>query len=172
MLPGRLESKRQQGYSIAELPAGLILLFIGIFIPLMILASISYRVSLLYFATRDSCIRAAKAPTFTAAQLKAQTTLARDIAAFSELAGSETIQIMTKPLSGGSATFSSVRLPPNSVDTNNNIYFIKETVNGTVAPLVTMKPSYFGSSIPGLTASFNVQMTFEAYVENPNGLTQ
>ncbi|HEY9786733.1 MAG TPA: hypothetical protein V6D17_15125 [Candidatus Obscuribacterales bacterium] len=171
MTTGRKKANRRRGYQLAEVPAGLILLILGIFIPLLIISSITYRVSLLWFATRDSCLKAAKAPTFTEANNRAQTNFNRNIAGFPGISGTATIQIMIKPLSGGPPTFSSTALPASSIDTNNNIYFIRETANGTLNPLVQMS-SYFGKSIPGLTGPFNVQTRFEALVESPNGLSQ
>lgn len=171
MTPQKHTCHRGRGYSLAEMPAGLILLFIGLFIPFVIMISITYRVSILWFATRDSCIKAAKAATFTDAQSRALSNFARNIAGFPYISGTPTVEIMSKPVAGGPPVFSSTKLAVGSVNTSDNLYFIRETVNGTISPLVTMG-SYFGTQIPGLTGPLNVTTRCEGYVENPNGLTE
>ncbi len=172
----RLQSQRRKngltGNSIAELPAGMIFLFIGIAIPLLILSSISYRAVLLYFACRDSCIRAAKAPTYSEAQTRALTSFNRSVAGFTEISGTQQIRIVIKPLNGSAASVVSGPLPRNSINTSTNIYLIRELVNGTVAPLIAMGGGYFGMNIPGLTSTFNLALRYDALVENPDGLTE
>lgn len=160
------------GNSLAELPAGMIFLLVGIAIPLLILSSISYRALLLYFACRDSCVRASKAPTFSEAQTRATASFTRSIAAFTEISGTQTIRIVIKPLSGASATVVNGPLPAGTVNTTNNIYLIRELVNGTVSPLIAMRSGYFGMNIPGLTSTFNLAMRYDSLVENPDGLTE
>lgn len=166
------ERKKRKGYSIAELPAGMIFLFVGVAIPLLVLSSITYRALFLYFACRDSCIRAAKAPTFSEAQTRASTSFARSIAGFHEISGTQFLRVVVKPLSGGAAGVVTGPLAAGSVNTTNNVYFIRQRVNGTVAPLVAMNGKYFGLNIPGLTASFNLSLRYDALVENPDGLTE
>ncbi len=172
----RLQSPRRKkglsGNSIAELPAGMIFLFVGIAVPMLILSSISYRAVLLYFACRDSCIRAAKAPTFSEAQTRATTSFNRSIAGFHEISGTQQIRIVIKPLTGTGSSVVNGPLPSNSVNTSNNVYLIRELVNGTVSPLIAMGGGYFGMNIPGLTSTFNVAMRYDALVENPDGLTE
>lgn len=172
----RPQSPRQKnglsGNSIAELPAGMIFLFVGIAVPLLILSSISYRAVLLYFACRDSCIRAAKAPTFSEARTRATASFNRSIAGFTEISGTQQIRIVIKPLTGTGSSVVSGPLPSNSINTSNNIYLIREFVNGTVSPLIAMKGGYFGLNIPGLTSTFNIALRYDALVENPDGLTE
>jgi hypothetical protein len=166
------DRKRRNGYSIAELPAGMIFLFVGVAIPLIVLSSITYRGLFLYFATRDSCIRAAKAPTYSEAQTRASASFTRSVAGFTEISGTQTLRIVIKPLAGGPSTVRTGPLALGSVNTSNNVYFIRELVNGTVAPLLGMNGKYFGLNIPGLTSSFNLSLRYDALVENPDGLTE
>lgn len=166
------DRKGRKGYSIAELPAGMIFLFVGVAIPLLVLSSITYRALFLYFACRDSCIRAAKAPTFTEAQTRASASFTRSVAGFNEISGTQNLRIVIKPLSGGALSVVTGPLAAGSVNTTNNVYFIRELVNGTVAPLVSMNGKYLGLNIPGLTASFNLSLRYDALVENPDGLTE
>lgn len=175
MIP-RLGCKRRKngltGNSLAELPAGMIFLFVGIAIPLLILSSISYRALLLYFACRDSCVRASKAPTYSEAQTRATNFFNRNISGFTEISGTQTIRIVIKPLSGASATVVNGPLAAGTVNTTNNIYLIRELVNGTVSPLFAMRGRYFGLNIPGLTSTFNLALRYDSLVENPDGLTE
>lgn len=173
MLQGRIFSLRKRGYSMAELPAGLLLLVVGILIPMIVLASISYRISILWFATRDAALRAAKAQTFTQGQTNANARFATNVAAFSEISGTLQVRVMRKNLNNNSIR-QVLNGPINQgqLDTTNFIYFIRTDCNGDVAPLVAQTGKYFGLSIPGLTSRMNVRFFYEAYVENPNGLTQ
>ncbi len=150
----------------------MIFLFVGIAIPLLIMSSISYRAVLLYFACRDSCIRAAKAPTFSEAQTRATTFFNRNIAGFTEITGTQQIRIVIKPLNGSATTVTTGPLAANSINTSNNIYLIRQLVDGTVAPLIAMGGGYFGMNIPGLTSRFGLALRYDALVENPDGLTE
>ncbi len=163
--------KGRTGYSLAELPAGMIFLFVGVAIPLICLASVTYRASLLYFACRNSCIKAAKAPTWTEAVSRAATTFNQSVSAFTEISGTHQIRILIKPVSGATPSTVSGPLARNSISTSNNLYFIRETVNGTVSPLFGMG-SYLGLQIPGLTSAFRLRLRYDALVENADGLTE
>lgn len=166
-----LHRKGHQGYSLAELPAGMIFLFVGVAIPLIILASVTYRATLLYFACRDSCIRAAKAPTWSEGVTRGTNAFNKTVSSFTEISGTPQIRILIKPINGSASSTVLGPLARNSIDTTNNLYFITESVNGTVSPLIAMG-SYFGLEIPGLTAPFGLRLRFEALVENTDGLTE
>lgn len=150
----------------------MIFLFIGIILPLICLVSISYRGLLFYFATRDSCVKASKASSFTDAQARANAAFTRAMAGFSEISGTQSIQIVIKPLAGGNPVLRSAPLPQNSIDTNTQMYLIRETSVGRLNPLIAMTGGYMGLQIPGLTTGFPIRMKYESYVENPNGLTE
>lgn len=139
---------------------------------MIVLSSITYRAMLLYFATRDSCIRAAKAPTFTDARARATLYFNRAVAGFSEISGTQNIVILIKPIPTGAPTQRSTPVPTGQINTTSNLYFIRETVTGRISPLVAMTGGFFGLSIPGLTTAFPINMRYDALVENPNGLTE
>src|SRR5271155_4426034 len=104
------KTRKSRGYSLAEMPAGLMLLFIGIAFPMIILASIAYRSFLVFFATRDCCMKAAKQSTFTNAQATATAVFNTDMAAWNGISGTEQTNIVTKPLGGGANTISGAPL--------------------------------------------------------------
>lgn len=175
MRPGsNCRSKRlgYAGYSLAELPAGMIFLFVGLVIPMIVLCSITYRASIFYFAVRDSCIRAAKAPTFSEARTRANASFTRAVAAFSEISGTQQIRIVVKPLNGDPATIVDGPIPRARLNANDNLYLIRETATGTVAPLVAMNGGFFGMSIPGLTGTYPLTLRYDALVENTDGLSE
>lgn len=156
----------------AEMPAGMILLFIGLGIPLIIMASVAYRAVLLHFGTRDCAIKGARQNTFTKAQTTATTTFSRDINAFTGISGTENLVVVVKPLAGGPSTAQAGPLPANSVDKSKFLYFLRATATGQVEPLTWCKNGWMGMNVPGLTGPFPLTITSEAYVENPDGLTQ
>ena len=158
------------GNTIAELPAVMFLLFIGLAIPMMCYASSLYRTVFFYFAVRDACNRAAKASTFTLAQTTASTIFASDVLAWHHVSGTQSIKIMIKPIPSGAPTFSSTALAPGTVNTNSNMYFIRETAAGSISPLFG-PGQWLGLNIPGFTGPMPLNIIVDAYVENPNGLT-
>jgi hypothetical protein len=161
--------RKQKGSLLAEYPAVLWMLLFGIALPMILLASIGYRGLLFYFAVRDSCYKAAKAASFSSAQTIDATAFNTEVAAWHGIGGTETIFIVTKPLNGNAPSVSSTFLPAGSVNTNTNIYFIREIGNGTIQPLVSAG-SLLGLNIPGLSGPFPLQIKYDTYVENPSGL--
>ena len=151
------------------MPAGLWFLFVGFALPMICLASMLLRASFFYFAVRDTCYKAAKSQSFTQAQTNANAAWTADVAAWTGLSGTQTTQIVVQSLSTNNQTTSTV--PLATVDTQNNLYFIKIIGTGTISPLVAMTAPPFGLNIPGLTAPYNLTMIDQKYAENPNGLT-
>jgi len=150
------------------------LVFFGLLVPLIGLATFGYRVAMIYFAVRDTCYKAAKSSTFTNAGLNAASVWTSDTSAwFGISAGStEQIFIVTQPIAGGAETVQAVKLaaPPN---TQVNMYFIRLIANCQIAPFFPLNGwTYQGLNIPGLTTSFPVTMKYQYYVENTSGLTQ
>lgn len=157
----------------AELPAALWFILIAMLFPLLIMTSMGYRASILYFAGDSACKKASKAPSFTEAGLRADTALKANLASFSGLSGvAPKLFIIVKPLSGGSATKFAGKLAEGTVDTSKNIYFIMMQVDGDIDPLVRFDKLWMGMAIPGLTQPYSLRINHESYVENPNGLTE
>jgi len=169
----RRHSRSAFGSSIAEMPVVLWAIFIGLLFPLAIMASMGYRASIVYFATDAACRKASKAPSFTEAQTRAATTMTTDLASFSGISNVvPALSIKVKALSSGSYTTSTTVLPPGSVNTSQNIYFVILGVDADIDPLVHFAGGFMGLNIPGLTGPHTLHFTSQAYVENPNGLTE
>ena len=154
----------------AEYPAVLWMLFFGIAIPMILLAGFAYRGLLFYFAVRDSCYKAAKAPSFSAAQNTATTTFNTEVAAWHGISGTEAVDVGVKALTSGTLTYLPGPLAPGSVNTSANIYFIREIGTGSIQPLISTGP-FLGMNVPGLSGPFPLTVKYETYVENPQGLT-
>ncbi|CAN5213425.1 hypothetical protein BH11CYA1_BH11CYA1_35680 [soil metagenome] len=169
----RRHSRSAFGSSIAEMPVALWAIFIGLLFPLAILTSMGYRASIVYFATDAACRKASKAPSFTEAQTRATTTLTTDLASFSGISNVvPTLTIKIKSLGSTTESTSTTVLPPGSVNTSQNIYFVILGVDADIDPIVHFNNGFMGMSVPGLTGPYTLHMAAQAYVENPNGLTE
>jgi hypothetical protein len=169
----RTSYRSRSAYSMAELPVALWFILIGMLFPLLIMTSMGYRASILYFAGDSACKKAAKAPSFTEAGVRANAALKANLASFSGLSKvTPTLFIIVKPLSGGSAAKFSGKLAEGTVDTSKNIYFLLMQVDADIDPIVRFDKQWMGMAIPGLTDSYSLRINHESYVENPNGLTE
>lgn len=152
----------------------LYIFLIGMLFPLIGLITLSYRASVFYFAIRDSTYQAAKQQSFTEAKAKATQILTEDASKFTGikvLSGFPETVIVVRPLSGSTQTESKTKLAANSVNTNNNVYFIRTYTKAELAPFVNM--GYGGSgfiNIPGLTQALPLNFSYQVYAENPPGL--
>ncbi len=162
----------------AELPAVLYLLFIGLVIPMVAMAVFSYRVSLAFFAARNAASQAARSPTFTAAQTAATTAWNTDTAAWNGITPvTENLYIVTHQIADagaggttdGSESVSSTKLAQGTVNVAQNVYFYRTVCVATIAPWFSGK--WFGLKIPILTAPYSLTMNYEEVVENTAGLT-
>lgn len=163
--------ERTHGSALADAPGTIWALFIVLAFPAMCYASLFYRATFVYFATRDACYYAAKSATFTLAQGQANTRFTNDMATFNGISGTYTLYIVAQPIAGGSPTFFTSPLSQNQLDTTNNVYFMKVVTASTIQPLFSMGPSWLGMSIPGLTGPYNLTVVSQFYAENPSGLT-
>lgn len=159
------------GSLLAEMPAGLYLLFVGIALPMLVLASMFTRTFLLYQATIDSCKRAARASSYTDANTKATDVFNQNAAAWNGVSGTPTFSVLVKPLNGNPTQVKTAPLPAGSVKISENVYLARVVVNGQVEPLVPVGYTWQGMSIPGLTAAYPLTLNYVSYFENPSGLT-
>jgi hypothetical protein len=169
-----LRSRKQRstnGSLLAEMPAGLYLLFVGIALPMLVLATMFTRTFLLYQATIDSCKRSARAASFTEASIKASSVFATSSAAWSGLSGTPTFSVLVKPLNGGATQVKTSPLPAGSIKISENVYLARVVVQGQVEPLFPVGNSWQGMSIPGLTSAYPLDLNYVSYFENPSGLT-
>jgi|GEM_PF-517880 len=165
--------RRSAGTALAELPVVLLLLFVFLLLPLLIFVSLGYRGSFLYFAADAANKRAAKAPTYTEATIRAASALTTNLNGFTGISTtSPVIAVLEKPLSGGAPVIHTSKLAPGSVDTSKNIYFVMSRVEADLAPLVQFNGGFMGMNIPGLTGPFHLSVNTESYAENPSGLTE
>jgi len=168
----RSKSKRStSGSLLAEMPAGLYLLFVGIALPMLVMASMFTRTFLLYQATIDSCTKSARAASYTEAQAKATSVFNDNAAAWSGVSGTPTFAILVKPLNGGATQVKTAPLPDGSVQISQNVYLARVVVQGQVEPLVPIGNTWQGMSIPGLTKAYPLELNYVSYFENPSGLT-
>jgi hypothetical protein len=156
-----------RGQAIAESGPVLWALLIGLMFPALCLASLFYRCVFVYFATRDSCYKAAKSSTFSNGQTNATTAFNNAMAAFNGISGTEQLFIIEQPLAGGAYnTYSSA----HTANTTLYVYFLQAQTTATIQPLFSMGPSWLGISVPGLTGPYNITVVCKFYVENPQGL--
>lgn len=164
--------RKRRGYALIEMPVALWLLFIALFFPLAIIASLGYRATLCSYGVEQACRKAAKAPTFTDAQTRGTKALNDFVAGFSGISiAANTVGILQKPLGGGAPKYFSAKLAPGSVDTSKDIFFLVLDVDTDLDPLVRFG-SWMGMSVPGLTGPYRIRVRQQAYVENPTGLTE
>lgn len=167
----RTGSRSQKGSLLAEMPAGLYLLFIGIALPMLVMASMFTRSFLLYQATIDSCRKAARSPSFSEARTNATSEFNTNAAAWNGISGTPTFSVMVKPLSGAVTQVHTNPLPNGSVQISQNVYLARVVVEGQVEPLVRIGHHWQGMSIPGLTKPYPLTVAYVSYFENPSGLT-
>ncbi len=164
---------RSRGTTIAEVPVGIYLLFFGIAIPLMILASVFIRVFLLYSTAQNSCTAAARSITFTDARTRAATEFNRNIQSWPGLTGTHVFTIQIRNLASGTTTVATAPLPRGSIRATENVYLARVVVTGQVEPLLRMEGIWPFNQypIPGITAPYPLTTAYVSYFESPNGLT-
>lgn len=149
----KIRIRNRQGSQLAELPAAIMLLLTGIAIPLMIMASVFYKVYMFECVVKNSAIRGA-----TQTDLAAATTTATNYCTTTR-AG-----VTVNP-----PTCSIVERTVNYTTSAGNktykAYFLQVSATGSVPPLVQMG-SYFGMLIPGLTGPMTISSTQAVYFEN------
>jgi len=168
----RKSAKRRatNGNLLAEMPAGLYLLFIGIGLPMLVMASMFTRSFLLYQATIDSCKKAARAASFTEAKTKATDVFNQNAAAWSGVSGTPTFSVLVKPIGPGSTEVKTAPLPNGSIQVSQKVYLARVVVAGQVEPLIRIGNTWQGMSIPGLTQPYPLEVNYVSYFENPSGL--
>jgi len=161
--------RKSRGGTIAEMPAAMWLVFMGLLIPFIGLMTFGYRVSLAYFGVRDAALQAAKTTSYTNASAKALAVWGADNNAWTGVTGTQlTTYAVIHPLSGAAETAQAS--PLTTVDTNLNLYFVRVTAISSVKPVVTNGYNWWGVSVPGFNAPISLSNTYQVYFENPQGL--
>lgn len=163
----------RNGYALIELPVVLWCIFVGFVFPLLIMASIGIRSSILFFNADTACLRACKAPSYTEASKRAINSLNNDLGTFNGISNiSSSLSIIVKPLSGASPTIVNGKLAQGSIDSSKNLYFLLLFTEADIDPLVRFDTQWLGLTVPGLTEPYKLRLKTECYSENPNGLTE
>jgi hypothetical protein len=183
-MAGSASQPRRRGTTIAELPLGLWIVFVGIGFPLFILATLTARFALFWEAAREAAQAACQAQTFYSNPPFPATALSAVNAAnsaannvLSTFPGSSLTQpvqvwIVITPVTNRGSLIPSLYGPNmalSAVDTDVNMYQVRVVLTGKVQPVVTLPIPYFGN-IPGLTQAFPTTVAEERVFENPEGL--
>lgn len=170
-----MKNKRnRKGSTIADTPITLWLLFLGLTLPLMDLASITMRYTFLLAAARDGAFAASREQTYTLADAAAK---ARINATATTFTGITVTGITTNVVATNLASKAVILRQPNKLaspaNPNTNLYQIESVVNGTIQPFINMGGSAAVlPNIPGVTAPVQTTVACREYFENPQGLNQ
>jgi len=172
------------GTTIAELPAGLWIIFCGILMPLLCLILTTVRFALFWEAAREASDAACQAQTYITGTQSGSppgaTTIAQNTAYnVSTMFSGITIDpdtdvncyIIITPLA---STTSLPPVGPNTglttvPDPTVNLYQLRVDVTGQIQPILCLSSQMFGS-IPGLTMPFAAKLSMVRVIENPHGL--
>ncbi len=138
----------------AELPAALILLLLGIAFPLIIMASIFYKVYMFECIIKNGAQIGSTMTDFATATSAASNYLTQQNRA------GVTLNAPTVSLIQRTVTYTS-----NSTTKTYPAYFLQVSATGSVPPLVQMH-DFFGMSVPGLTGPIQLSATQAVYFEN------
>jgi len=180
-------NKRSCGTVLAEAPAAIWIVFVGIGFPLIILASLALRFGLFWEAAKQAAQVSCQAQTFQAnpafpasalsAVQSAYVTANNSISAVGGCSLNQVdVYIGSTPMTSLTTTWLNAGSPnqpisANLIDTDQNVYSIKVVLIGQVNPLITVNLPYFGN-IPGLTQPLPATVAEERVFENPAGLSQ
>src|ERR1700733_6223870 len=140
-----MQKRNSKGGAIAEFPAAIILLMLGFVVPLMIMASMFYKVYIFSCIIKNGTQLGATQP-----DLPTATSVATNYFTSNSpggiVIGTPVISMITKPVTYTSAS------GPKTYQS----YFLQVTATGTMAPLLKMG-SFFGTvGIPGLTGNISL----------------
>ncbi len=140
----------------AELPAALLLLLIGIAFPCIIFSSIFYRVYMFNCMVKNSCqVGASQVDVPTGIQS------VKDFLVAKSLSGVVVNPAPTVTVLKRAITYT----PSSGPKVTYTAYFLQVVATGTVDPIVHFT-SFFGLSIPGLTGPVPLSCTQATYFEN------
>jgi hypothetical protein len=177
----------EKGEFIAELPGVLLVLFILLMVPMIQLASVTYRAYLVRTAALEAVHRAGRAQSFIAdlpglpgdpPNPSAQTIFAKYIRASIDnkvLANGQlqtptpALCCLAQPIMGGAPTVFTAPLPPAMIEVSKYEYFFELRGSALVAPLLPFTSNLF-PVIPGVTGPMDISVSCRQRVENPAGL--
>ncbi len=183
------------GLTIAELPAGLWIIFVGIGMPLLCLVLTTVRFGLFWEAAREASDAACQAQSYASTKdssgdsqagaiIMAQNMAVNiasmfpgvnissdDVNCYIIITPLANMQAVGNPANNNSAA---TVVGPNTAlttapDTTLNLYQIRVDVNGKIQPVLPLNFRIFGA-IPGLTTYLPVTISMIRVMENPQGL--
>lgn len=160
-----------KGTAIAELPALLFLSVILFAIPLLGMATFSFRAALFNDAVKCACMEASRATSFSEAERIAASCLTKKCAASRGITLQENcVTIICKEIATGSETESPRPIAAETIDLTRNLYIIKVSARASILPLLPQANSIFGMAIPGFTQEYGLVTSQALFAERPNGL--
>jgi hypothetical protein len=155
-----------------ELPAILFLAFIAVGLPLLGLATLSYRGAVFDTLVKSACSSASRAHSFHDAQAQASSLIQSGSESFNGITVENlNISIVTRNLESGSEIESFAPLAPGSINSQSNLYFIKVSAKGSIRPIMQMHDGLLCSaSVPGLTEPYKLAASCQLFAERPKGL--
>ena len=172
------ERRKISGYSMAELPATLYVIFMLLLFPILDLATIGLRYTFVVLATYESAMEAALSSTFEqnksdsdpSARTAAEDTAFKIARSFSGIRlMSVKTRIVISDLDNGRVSRTEKKLP-KPADTTKNLYMLEPELIAQVQPLVSIP--FFGLAVPGVTEPITTLVTVRKVSENPQGLNQ
>ncbi|HEY9730557.1 MAG TPA: hypothetical protein V6C89_01510 [Drouetiella sp.] len=148
------KTRNSKGSQLAEFPAAIILLILGVALPMIIMASVFYKVYMFNCVIKNGAQIGSTMQDFTSATNAAKAYLASQSPAgvsFNVPTVSLIQRTVSYTSSGNTQTYPA--------------YFIQVTGTGSVPPLVRMH-DFFGMSVPGLTGPMSLSSTQAVYFEN------
>jgi hypothetical protein len=192
--PGRrIISRSRFGTTIAEVPLGLYIVFIGMAFPVFVLAILSIRFAMFWEAAREAAEAACQCQTYqnnadvtsvtangastaTLSAVNQALLTAQQVASIfpGVTIGSVQTWIVKTPVSQStSPTAAQVYGPGTALgvpaDTQQNMYQIRVIVSGQVQPIVKLPGGFLGR-VPGATQPIEVTVSEDRVFENPGGL--
>lgn len=170
--------RNNKGTSILELPAGMWITLIVFLLPMMSLASITLRCTLMNVAVLESVHAASKARTFELASDEgasatelANTAFDKYVNAFPGLeAGKLKLRIVSTDIKSGAISSTDSKLK-NPADSSGFVYQVEGDCTGRIQPVFAMSREIIGD-IPGLSTAMNVSFSAREMCENPQGLNR
>lgn len=170
--------RKRRGSSLAELPAALWLLFVGMIFPFIGLATLTLRSTFLNTIAKDAAHAAAKAQTFStssatkpSAQQIVTDCITQEAAKFAGInVTGHDLHILITNIATGTTVSQPTKLaaPP---DAENNLYSAEVVVKGTVDPLIRVTIPLV-SGVPGLDKPLVLECRGCETFENPQGLNK
>ncbi|RTL36931.1 MAG: hypothetical protein EKK48_24690 [Candidatus Melainabacteria bacterium] len=146
--------RSSHGSQLAEFPAAIILLLLGVAFPIIIMASIFYKVYMFECIVKNGAQLGSEMP-----DLATATTAASNYCTTHKPAG---VSCATPVVSFVQRT---VTYTSSGAPKTYPAYFLQVTDTGSVSPLVQMH-DLFGLQVPGLTGPITLQATQAVYFEN------